>query len=194
VGGLTFHNNQNGNNIAIASADSVSSILDIAFLQDLTEDTRRFRKAEKIAIAFGNEDFRSVLRKSGIMLRLILSADKISQIWEEITGEKGEFKGYNFYRIPDGEIKSSYWVRLIHEKKEVGLRLTFNKFNKMAGMHIDQSFSFGGPTEVEGLIINDSLIFIDGFRYGYPDTFIHKQGEHWVLKTQSAEFVIECIE
>jgi CubicO group peptidase (beta-lactamase class C family) len=193
AGGFTFGSIQNGNIITISSTDNAPSILDIAFLQDLTEDTRRFRKAEKIAIAFGNEDFRSVLRKSGIMLRVLVSADKISQVWEEITGEKGEFKGYNFYRIPDGKIKSSYWVRLIHEKKEVGLRLTFNKFNKMAGMHIDQSFSFGGPTEVEALVINDSLIFIDGFRYGYPDTIIHKQGDRWVLKTQSAEFVMELL-
>jgi hypothetical protein len=71
--------------------------------------------------------------------------------------------------------------------------LSFNRFNKMAGMNIDQCFSFGGPAEVDTTIINDSLIFIDGFRYGYPDASIYKQGNHWVLKTQSAEIIIETL-
>ena len=96
VGGYTFEVSQNDNKLNITSNDNGTSILDVPFWQGLIEDSRRFKKAEKIAIAFGEEDFRYVIRKSGIMLKVLLSAQKLEQIWEEITGEKGEFIAYNF--------------------------------------------------------------------------------------------------
>lgn len=193
VGGYKYVVSQKENNLRISSTDNGPSILDIPFWQDLTEDSRRFRRAEKLAIAFGEEDFRYVIRKSGIVLKVLLSTKKLGQIWGEITGEKGDFLAYNFYRVPGGDIKWSYWVRLIYEKKEVGIQFTFNNLNRMIGMHIDQSFSFGNPAEVEAIIIDEQMIFIDGFKYGYPDVFIIKNEEEWVLKTPSAAFVVKSL-
>ena len=191
VGGYTFEVSQNDNKLNITSNDNGPSILDVPFWPGLIEDSRRFKKAEKIAIAYGEEDFRYVIRKSGIMLKVLLSAQKLEQIWEEITGEKGEFIAYNFYRIPGGDIKWSYWVRLIYDDKEAGVRFSFNRLNRMMGMHIDQSFSFGGPKVVEAVIINENRIFIDGFKYGYPDACILKQDNQWVLQTETAKLPIQ---
>jgi CubicO group peptidase (beta-lactamase class C family) len=191
VNGYDYEVIQNGKRLQITANQNSPSILDVPFWQDLTEDTKRFKKAERIAIAFGEEDFRYVRRKAGLMLRVLVSTKKLGQIWDEITGEKGKFLGYNFYRIPGVNIKSSYWVRLVHEKKEIGLRLTLNKRGKMRGMHIDQSFSFGGPVEVESIVIDDKSIFIDGFKYGYPDAYIIQKEGNWILKTETAELLIE---
>ena len=65
--------------------------------------------------------------------------------------------------------KSSYRVRLIHQNKEIGLLLTFNKRGKMQGMHIDKNFSFDGPKAVSARAVDNTLVFIDGFKHGYPD-------------------------
>ena len=111
--------------------------------------------------------------------------------WSGITGDKGKFLDYNFYRIPGGDVASSYWVRLVYERKEVGLRLSFNKRGKMMGMHIDPSFSFGGPLEVEATIIDSKLVFIDGFKYGYPDAYVIQKEGRWYLKTSSAELLLK---
>ena len=79
------------------------------------------------------------------MLRILLSNKKLTEIWDEITGERGDFVSYNFYRIPDGNILNSYTARLVYEKKEVGLRFNLTKRGRMRGMHIDQQFSYNGP-------------------------------------------------
>lgn len=191
IGGYNFEITQNDNNLNILSNEKSPSILDLPFWQNLTEDTKRFKMAEKIAVAFGEENFSYIRRKAELMLRILVSTKKLGQIWDEITGDKGEFLAYNFYRIPGGDIKSSYWVRLVHEKKEVGLRLSFNKRGKMMGMHIDQSFSYGGPVEVNATVIDSTLVFIDGFKYGYPDASFKKKEGKWVLQTQTADFIIE---
>ncbi len=191
AGGYSFEIVEKDKSLQIISSLNCPSILDLPFWQDFTEDTKRFKKAEKIAVAFGEEDFRYVRRKAGLMLKILVSSKKLGQIWNEITGDKGKFLKYNFYRIPNGNIKSSYWVRLVHEKKEVGLRLSFNKRGKMMGMHIDQSFSFGGPLAVEAMVIDSALIFIDGFRNGYPDAYITRRDGDWVLETEVAKLRIE---
>jgi CubicO group peptidase (beta-lactamase class C family) len=191
IGIYNYEISQGTENLKILTTNNGPSILDLPFWQDLTEDTKQFKKAKKIAVAFGEENFGYVRRKAGLMLKVLVSTKKLSQIWSEITGDKGKFKGYNFYRIPGEKIKSSYWVRLVHEKKEVGLRLSFNKRGKMMGMHIDQSFSFGGPVEVKATVIDNKTIFIDGFKYGYPDAYIIQQDGTWFLKTATAKLAIE---
>ncbi|NHB67170.1 serine hydrolase domain-containing protein [Perlabentimonas gracilis] len=191
VGTYNYEISQEAGNTNIITLNNGPSILDLPFWQDLTEDTKRFKKAEKIAVAFGEENFRYVRKKAGLMLKILVSTKKLDQIWDEITGEKGNFLGYNFYRIPGGTIKSSYWVRLVHEKKEIGLRLSFNKRGRMMGMHIDQSFSFGGPIQVEAKVIDDKMLFVDGFKYGYPDAYIIQKEGNWILKTETAELEID---
>ncbi|PKP39106.1 MAG: hypothetical protein CVT98_03255 [Bacteroidetes bacterium HGW-Bacteroidetes-15] len=191
VGGFDYTINQNEKSIEIRAIDDSPSILDIAFVQDLTHDDKSFKKVKKIAEAFGNEDFKYVRKNAELMLKVLVSSKKLAQIWTEITGDKGEFVGYNFYQVPNEKYKSSYKVRLVHQNKEIGLLLTFNKRGKMMGMHIDKSFSFGGPKTVEAIGVSNKLIFIDGFKYGYPDASIIKKENGWLLQTETAEFLIE---
>jgi CubicO group peptidase (beta-lactamase class C family) len=191
VGGFEYAITQNEKGFEIVAIDDSPSILDIAFLQDLTHDDKRFKKVQKLAEAFGNEDFKYVRKNAELMLKVLVSSKKLAQIWTEITGDKGNFLGYNFYQVPNEKYKSSYKVRLVHKNKEVGLLLTFSKRGKMIGMHIDKSFSYGGPKTVAAIGINEKLLFIDGFKYGYPDATIEKREKGWVLKTVTEEFLIE---
>jgi len=191
VAGFEYAINQHEKTIEIVADNDSPSILDIAFLQDLHHDDKSFRKVQKLAEAFGNEDFRYVRKKAEFMLKVLVSTDKLAEIWTDITGDKGEFLGYNFYQIPNEKYKSSYKVRLVHQNKEVGLLLTFNKRGKMVGMHIDKKFSYDGPKTVEAIGINNSLLFIDGFRYGYPDAQIELIDGQWVVQTIAGEFILE---
>jgi hypothetical protein len=61
----------------------------------------------------------------------------------------------------------------------------------MMGMHIDKSFSFDGPKTVQAIAINRNLLFIDGFKHGYPDANIELINGQWVVKTIAGEFVME---
>jgi CubicO group peptidase (beta-lactamase class C family) len=191
VAGFEFAIKQHEKTIEIVAAEDAPSLLDIAFLQDLHDDDKSFRKIQKLAEAFGNEDFKYVRKKAELMLKVLVSTDKLADIWTDITGDKGEFIGYNFYQIPNEKYKSSYKVRLVHENKEVGLLLTFNKRGKMQGMHIDKNFSFNGPKSIEAIGINNSLLFIDGFRYGYPDAQIELIDGQWVVQTIAGDFILE---
>lgn len=187
--GYTFVENEGF--LSIEADENSPSILDISFKQNLTENTKRFKKAQKIAFDFGKENFRGVRQKSELMLKVLISTKTLAQIWTELTGDKGEFISYNFYRIPCEKMPNTYSIRLVHEKKEVGLRLVLSKRGRIKGMHIDQQFSFNGPKKVEAKIINPVEIFIDGFKYGFPDATIEKKDGNWVLQTQTANFKIE---
>lgn len=191
IGGFNYAINQNEKSIEICAIDDSPSILDIAFLQDLTHDDKSFKKVKKLAEAFGNEDFKYIRKNAELMLKVLVSSKKLAEVWTEITGDKGDFLGYNFYQIPNEKYKSSYKVRLVHQNKEIGLLLTFNKRGKMIGMHIDKSFSFGGPKTVQAIAINRNLLFIDGFKYGYPDASIELINGQWVVKTIAGEFITE---
>lgn len=190
IGGGIYSITQHDQVFEIAAIDSSPSILDIAFLQDLTNEGKEFIKKQKIAEAFGNEYFGYVRKNSMFLLKCLLSKKKLTEIWTEITGDKGKFTGYNFYHLPDEQHKSGYKVRLVYQNKEVGLMLTFNKRGKMKGMHIDQSFSFGGPKTVQAIPISHNLLFVDGFRHGYPDAQIGLINEQWVLKTMDGKYLI----
>ena len=191
VAGFEYAFNQDEKIIEIVAAEDAPSLLDIAFLQDLHHDDKSFRKVQKLAEAFGNEDFRYVRKNAELMLKVLVSTNKLADIWTDITGDKGEFLGYNFYQIPNEKYKSSYKVRLVHQNKEVGLLLTFNKRGKMEGMHIDKKFSYDGPKTVEAIGINNNLLFIDGFKYGYPDAQIELIDGQWVVQTIAGEFILE---
>lgn len=191
VGGFEYAINHNKKSIEIVAIDDSPSILDIAFLQDLTHNDKSFKKVKKLSEAFGKEDFKYIRKNGELMLKVLVSSKKLAQVWTEITGDKGDFLGYNFYQIPNENYKSSYKVRLIHQNKEVGLLLTFNKRGKMKGMHIDKSFSYGGPKTIEAIGINNKLIFIDGFKHGYPDAHIELIDSKWVVKTIAGEFIMK---
>lgn len=191
IGGFSYKIEQQGEDFFIHSQEGSPSLLDLYFHQDLHEDIRRFKKAERLAQAFGEGDFKTVRRKSVLIMRILLSNKKLTQIWDEITGERGEFVSYNFYRIPDGEVKNSYTARLVYEKKEVGLRFNLKKRGRMRGMHIDQQFSFNGPETVQLTPIDSSLIFIDGFRYDYPDFKMTKTDDQWMFHTLVGDFLLK---
>lgn len=94
------------------------------------------------------------------------------------------------YQVPE-DGSPFYSVRLVYEKKEVGLYLNLTSQSKVEGMHIDQTFSYNNPQSVESIIFDENTIFIDGFKYGYSDAFIIKEDEQWVFKTNLGELVIE---
>ncbi|MFP4557382.1 MAG: serine hydrolase domain-containing protein [Bacteroidales bacterium] len=191
VGGYEYTINQNEESFEITAVDDSPSILDIAFLQDLNHNDKSFKKVQKLAEAFGNEDFKYIRKNAELMLKVLVSTKKLAGVWTEITGDKGEFLGYNFYQVPNEKYKSSYKVRLVHENKEIGLLLTFNKRGKMMGMHIDKTFSFGGPKKVQAIPISNDLLFIDGFKHGYPDAYIERVNDQWVVKTVVGEFIMK---
>ncbi len=188
IGGFPYQIERQEEKILIHARKGSPSILDIYYHQELHEDSRRFMKAEKLAQAFGDGDFRKVRRRSVFMMRVLLSTKKFTEIWDEITGERGAFVGYNFYRIPDGIVQNTYTVRLVYEKKEVGLRLRLKKRGRIQGMHIDQQFSFNGPQTVKATTIDGNLIFLDGFQYNYPDYRMEKMDGQWMFITPSGEF------
>jgi CubicO group peptidase (beta-lactamase class C family) len=179
---------------AIHAQNGSPSLLDVAYEQDLTENSRRFKRATRIATAFGYENFKFVRRKGEIPLRLLLSSKTLGKMWGELTGDKGEFVSYNFYRLPSESHPNHYWVRLVHKNKEVGLLLVINKRRKLTGMHIDQRFSFNGPKVIHTTVINDSLIFIDGFRYGYSDARFEKSDGKWTLIKLGRSFDLEDLD
>ncbi|MFO8023406.1 MAG: serine hydrolase domain-containing protein [Perlabentimonas sp.] len=191
VGGFEYAINQNEESFEITAVDDSPSILDIAFLQDLNHNDKSFKKVKKLAEAFGNEDFKYIRKNAELMLKVLVSTKKLAGVWTEITGDKGKFLGYNFYQVPNEKYKSSYKVRLVHENKEIGLLLTFNKRGKMIGMHIDKTFSFGGPKTVQAIPISNDLLFIDGFKHGYPDAFIERINDQWVVDTVVGEFIMK---
>jgi CubicO group peptidase (beta-lactamase class C family) len=188
IGGFHYLIQQQEERVSIHAQPASPSILDLYYHQEFHEDTRRFKKAEKLALAFGKGDFRKVRRKSVLVMRVMLSNKKLTEIWNEITGDRGAFVGYNFYRIPGGAIKNSYTVRLVYENKEVGLRLNMKKSGRLRGIHIDQQFSFAGPQAVEATAIDGNLIFLDGFRYNYPDYRMEKVEGQWKFITPSGVF------
>lgn len=188
VGGFPYHIEQKEDKISIVAIDGSPSILDLYYHQDLKEDSRRFKKAQRLAVAFGETDFKTVRRKSELLMKMLVSSKKLKGIWDEITGERGDFVSYNFYRVPDDISTNTYRVRLVYEKTEVGLRLNMKKRGRLRGMHIDQQFSFDGPETVDGKAIDSDLIFIDGFRYKYPDFKIERMDDQWMFRTLAGDF------
>jgi CubicO group peptidase (beta-lactamase class C family) len=190
VFGFDYNLNQKENIISISPNQNSPSFLDAPFKQELTENSKRFKKAQRIAQAFGEEDFKKIRRNGELPLRILISTKTLTQIWTELTGDKGEFISYNFYRIPCEKTPNSYWIRLIHKNKEVGLQIVLSKRGKIKGMHIDQQFAFNGPKQIEANIISNNHIFIDGFKHGYPDANIYKIDGKWVLHTHGREIVL----
>jgi len=189
IGGFPYQTEQQGEDIFIHSREGSPSLLDLYYHQELHEDTRRFKKAEKLALAFGEGDYKRILKSSVPLMRIILSEKRLREIWDEITGDRGDFVGYNFYRLQDES--SAYRVRLVYENTEVGVRLNLRKRGRMRGMHIDQQFSFNGPQTVEATAIDSNLIFLDGFRYKYPDFRIERMDGQWVFIAPSGAFPLE---
>ena len=186
IGGFPYQIEQQGEKILIHAQDDSPSILDLYYHQELHEDTPGFQKAEKLALAFGEGDYKRILKSSVLLMRVILSEKRLREIWDEITGDRGDFVGYNFYRLQDES--SAYRVRLVYENTEIGVRLNLKKRGRMRGMHIDQQFSYHGPKTVQLTPIDSNLIFIDGFRYNYPDFRIEKINDEWVFITPSGKF------
>lgn len=71
------------------------------------------------------------------------------------------------------------------------MRLNLTARGNIEGMHIDRNFSFGGPRTVETNIIDHKTLFVDGFRYGYPDVYIVNEGDGWLLRTHLGELALE---
>ncbi len=188
IGGFEYTMSQQEEKVRFLAHENGPSFMDIAFEQDLTEDSRRFKKVQKLAEAFGNEDFKYVHRRGELAMRLLLSAKTLRQMWGELTGDKGEFLSYNFYAIPTEKYPNHYRMRLIHANKEIGLLLILDKRGRIEGLHIDQRFSYNGPKEVTGTIIHDSLIFIDGFKYGNSDARMVKTNGKWQLEMLGREY------
>jgi CubicO group peptidase (beta-lactamase class C family) len=186
IGGFTYQIEQQDDKILVYAREGSPSILDLYYHQELHEDTRRFKKAQRLAMAFGEGDYKKILRSSVPLMRVILSEKRLRETWDEITGDRGDFVGYNFYRLQDEA--SAYRVRLVYEKTEVGVRLNLKKRGRMRGMHIDQQFSFNGPQIVELTPIDSGLIFIDGFRYNYPDFRIERMEGQWMFRALVGEF------
>ncbi len=182
---------QKDGKINFTASENSPSILDVAFQQNLSEDSRRFKKAQKLAVAFGQENFKCIHRQGGLSLRLLISKNKLKQMWTDLTGQKGAFLGYNFYRLPDAKYSNHYWVRLIHAEKEIGLLLVLNRRGKIEGMHIDQRFSSGAPSSITAQIVDENRIFIDGFRFGYSDAQIVKESGEWILRALGRDFKIQ---
>jgi|GEM_PF-1381162 len=193
IGGYGFSFQKNQGEVSITSIQEDVSLLDVFFQQNKTEDGNRFDMVKELAKAYGNEDFRFIRRNSVFMIRVIVSESRLESTWKEITGETGEFVSYNVYSIPGEEADSNFFyrIRLVYDEKEVGLILNLTSRNRIEGMHIDRNFSFGGPRRVEASIIDQNTLFVDGFRYGYPDAHIINDGEGWVFKTHLGELKIE---
>lgn len=186
IGGFSYQIEQQDDKILIDARDGSPSILDLYYHQELHEDTRRFQKAERLALAFGEGDYKRILKSSVPLMRIILSEKRLREIWDEITGDRGDFIGYNFYRLQNES--SAYRVRLVYEKTEVGVRLNLKKRGKMRGMHIDQQFSYNGPQTVEATVIDGDLVFLDGFRYNYPDFRMERMEGQWMFRTLAGGF------
>jgi CubicO group peptidase (beta-lactamase class C family) len=170
-----------------ASQPGSPSILDLVYHRDLKSNTKGYSSAVKIARALGEDDFRYLGKKSDLMLKAFIASGKISTIWQELTGDKGAFISANMYRLPCEKFPNCYWIRLVHEKKEIGVFITMNSSNRMQGMHIDQSFSFNGPDTLWAIPINNNHLFIDGFRYGHSDVHIVKENEKWLIKVPAGD-------
>ncbi len=193
LGGYEFSFQQKEGEVSVAATQDDISLMDVFFRQQKTEDSRRFDMVNDIAQAYGNEDFGFIRRNSVLMIRVIVSESRLESTWKEITGETGGFVSYNIYSIPGEETDSAYFyrIRLVYEKKEVGLILNLTSRGRIQGMHIDRNFSFGGPLTIEATIIDHNTLFVDGFRYGYPDAYIINEGEGWVFRTRLGEIAIE---
>ncbi|MFN3556663.1 MAG: serine hydrolase [Bacteroidales bacterium] len=186
IGGFPYQIEQQYDLILIYAREGSPSILDLYYHQELHEDTRRFQKAERLALAFGEGDYKRILKSSVPLMRIVLSEKRLREIWDEITGDRGDFIGYNFYRLQNES--SAYRVRLVYEKTEVGVRLNLKKRGKMRGMHIDQQFSYNGPQNLEATVIDGNLIFVDGFRYNYPDFRMERMEGQWMFRTLAGDF------
>jgi CubicO group peptidase (beta-lactamase class C family) len=191
IGGFEYTLFKDDKNIRILAGENSPSFMDIAFEQNLKEDSRRFKKAQKLAEAFGNEDFKYIHSRGRLAMRMLLSAKTLRQMWGELTGDKGEFISYDFYTIPNERFPNHYRMRLTHANKQIGLLLILDKRGRIDGMHIDQRFTFNGPKEVSATIINDSLIFVDGFRFGNEDAMLVKMNGKWHLEMLGREFEID---
>jgi CubicO group peptidase (beta-lactamase class C family) len=192
IAGFDYTAEQKDGKINFTASDNSPSILDVPFRQNLSEDSRRFKKAQKLAEAFGREDFKYIRRQGGLTMRLMISKEKLQQMWTDLTGEKGAFLAYNFYRIPDTKHSDHYWVRLKHSEKEIGLLLILDRRGKVEGMHIDQRFSSGAPGNLTAQVIDENRIFIDGFRFGYYDAQIIKENGEWILRCLGRDFAINA--
>ncbi len=179
--------------VAVTSMQDDISLMDVFFQQEKAEDGSIFELVNEIARAFGNEDFRFIRRNSVLMIRLIVSESRLEDTWKDIIGETGDFISYNVYSLPRECSDSNFWysVRMVYEKKEVGLRLNLTARGNIEGMHIDRNFSFGGPRTVETTIIDHKTLFVDGFRYRYPDAYIVNERDGWLLRTHLGELALE---
>lgn len=184
----TFTVSQSSNNhVTISAIDDSYSFMDIPFIHALSEGSERFKKVETIVKAFGEKDFTTILNNSTFMLRTLISKEIFAEIWTDLAGE---LISWNCYKLPTKERENDYFVRMIFEKKEIGLQLCF-KGDKINGMFTDKSFSFNGPETISCVIIDKNRVFIDGFKYGYPDGLIFEEDNILYVEILNQKYKIE---
>lgn len=171
--------NKSGN--LIIKSNGSYSLLDFPYCYDLKEDSKRFSIVTEIVKAYGNHDFREILSRSTSMLKMLVSEEKLAEIWEDLAGETGSLVSWNCYKLPSSKKPDDYYVRMVFEKTEIGLQLVFKK-NKINGMFTDKTFTFNGPKTIEGIRCRKHLYFIDGFKYNHPDGIIYSDLSTFYLK------------
>ena len=164
------------------------SILDFPFLQELEVAGRKGKVLEHVAQGFGHAEYRRVLRKSSLVIRLLLNPERIGSFWNGVVEDAGAFQNYRIYRLPDEHLTNTYWIALDYENQSVGLSLYF-KGNRINGMFIDQQFTYGGPDVVSLIPVSDGKAFVDGFRLGYADAWVTQEGEDLMVEIQGKQYL-----
>lgn len=191
VAGFEYEFRNDGEAVSIVAEQGSPSIMDVAFGRELTENTRRFRRVMRVAEALGNDDFRAIWWRAEIPLRIAISAGFVADAWANLTGEKGELVSVNFYRLPTEERPNVYWFRIVNSQAEHGVFVTLTRWGSVRGIQIDQAFSTNGPREVETVTISPDRLFVDGFRYGYPDLHITRRDGNWTITLPTEELPLE---
>ncbi len=194
IGGARYRALPGGGAVQIVAEDPSPSLMDVPFRQDLVEESRRFRRARAVARALAKDRFGLVLWRSELALAIAIAARLVAKAWQALTGDKGAPVSLNCYRLPSPERPRTYGFRLVHANREIGVLLTFNRWGRVRGIHLDPSFSFQGPREVLARAIADDHLFIDGFALGYPDLHIRRDRGRWVFKAGLAELPLDEVQ
>ncbi len=191
IAGFGYRLDPSSEHVDISAWGDSPSVMDVGFHRDLVESGPRFRRIVRVAAALAEDDFRPVFWRSEWTIRVGITAGLVPDAWRSLTGDKGEFVSANVYRLPTDARPNVYWVRLVNESAETGVFITLNRFGRVRGMQIDQSFSADGPRTVRALAIDDRTLFVDGFALGYPDLTIAYENDRWVLRHPVGDLPIE---
>ncbi|TVQ28079.1 MAG: class A beta-lactamase-related serine hydrolase [Spirochaetaceae bacterium] len=177
--------------VDISATGESPSVMDVGFLRDLFEPGLRYRRVVRVAESLAEDNFGPVFWRSEWMIQMGIASGLVPDAWRSLTGDKGRFVSTNVYRLPTDARPNVYWVRLVNDATETGIFLTLNRFGRVRGMQIDQSFSVNGPRTVRALAIDDQTLFVDGFALGYPDLTIAYDNDRWVLRHPVGDLTIE---